>query len=336
MCSGLASGRGIGPRWIRAAFLGATLIGGLGVLVYLACWLIVPTDGEPAESPRSGWIVLLAQASAACVGVATVGAFGAVATLFGFGWIVAALAAAVLLGVLVSWPRLGPSWALLPIAALTLPSLAVAAGGLRLSPEAGHITVSPRALSPGAHLTVQAGLGTMLVDLRHTALPASGVVELRIEGGIRRTIVALPHDQCVHVALQYRVRPFVAQVAAQVTGVLPFSGVEMFGSVVDPGSQVRYFSEGPAAGPWLKLEFSSAGGSLYVRDYPDARNPEVRPYWPGYRVFPEPRPNTRGVPHRAARRLVNAWRVRHAAQVRSGRLVNALMPGPCAAAGAPR
>jgi hypothetical protein len=91
----------------------------------------------------------------------------------------------------------------------------------------------------------------MLVDLRHTALPASGVVTVRIEGGVRRTIVALPASRCVHVALRYDVRPFVAQVAVQLTGSSrsPFSGVEVFGDVIDPGSGMSDFPEGPAAGP---------------------------------------------------------------------------------------
>jgi phage shock protein PspC (stress-responsive transcriptional regulator) len=334
VCVGLARVRRARPAWIRAAFVAATLIGGVGILVYVACWLIVPEEGEPAEGSSSGWIVVLAQACAVCVGIVAAATFGAAATLFGFGWMVAALAAAVLTGVLVAWPRLGPAWALLPIAALTLPSLAVAAGGLHLSPQPGSVTDSPRALTPTAHVTLRAGLGTMLIDLRHTALPASGMVPLRVEGGVRRTIVALPENRCVHVALRYRVRPFVAQVAAQLTGQLPFSGAEMFGTVLNPGSRMHAFPEGPAAGPWLSIDFTSLGGSLYVRDYPDSVDPNLRPSWPGYRVFPEPRPPTRGIPRRAARRLIAAWRSRHTRQVHSQRLVDALMPGPCAATGA--
>jgi phage shock protein PspC (stress-responsive transcriptional regulator) len=336
VCAGLARVRGTGPGWIRAAFIAATLIGGLGILVYFACWLIIPREGEPTERRDSGWVVVAAQACAACVGIVALGALGAAATLFGFGWIVAGLGAAVLLGVLVSWPRLSPAWALLPIAALTLPSLAVAAGGLQLSPQAGHKTVAPLALSRGAHVTFRAGLGTMLVDLRRTALPSSGVVTLTIAGGVRRTVVALPDSRCVHVALSYDVRPFVAQVASQLTGELPFSGVELFGDVVQPSPGINNFPQGAAAGPWLRIEFTSLGGSLYVRDYPVRINPDVQPYWPGFRVYPEPRPNTKGIARRAARRLIAAWRVRHAQQVRSKRLVDALLPGPCAAAGALR
>ena len=336
MCAGLAHGRGTGPAWIRAGFVATGLLGGLGVLVYIACWMILPLKDEAPDGPGSGWVVMLARACAVCVGVVVVGVFGAAATLFGFGWIVVALAAVVLIGGLADWPRFKPAAALLPIAALTLPSLAVAAGGLRLSPETGHETVSPRALAPTAPVTVRAGLGTMLIDLRRTSLPASGVVALRIEGGVRRTIVALPTDRCVHVELRYQVHPLLAQAAAQLTGVLPFSGVEMFGRVVNPGPLTSRFPEGLAAGPWLNIDFSSMGGSLYVRDYPNGLDPDARPSWPGYPVFPEPRPNTSGVPRRAARRLIAAWRVRHAEQVRSKRLVDALMPGPCAVAGAVR
>jgi hypothetical protein len=58
------------------------------------------------------------------------------------------------------------------------------------------------------------------------------------------------------------------------------------------------------------------------------------PDWPGYPVFPEARPSTRGLSKRQARYEIDAWRARRAVEVRSRRLVDALMPGPCAAAGA--
>lgn len=331
VCAGLAGARGTSPTWIRAAFVAAALVGGLGLLVYVTCWLIIPRADEAAENSSSGWVVVLARACAVCVGMVAVAALGAAATLFGFGWIVVAIAAVLLAGVLLGWPRLGPAWALLPVAALTLPSLAVAAGGLTLSPQPGPVTAAPRVLSPSSHVTLRAGLGTMLVDLRHTALPASGTVAVRIDGGVRRTIVALPHDRCVHVVLHYEVRPLVAQVAGQLTGELPITGLDVFGTVVDPRRGVGVFPEGPAAGPWVRIDFTSLGGSLYVRDYPNSIDPNVEPDWPGYRVFPEHRPDIKGVPRRAADRLIGAWRVRHAEQIQSQRVIDALMPGPCAA-----
>jgi phage shock protein PspC (stress-responsive transcriptional regulator) len=333
VCAGLARGRGIAVGGVRAAFVVAALIGGLGLLAYLACWLIIPLEGEQPGDPASRWIVVLAQACAACVGVAVLAVLGAVATLFGFGWIVAALAALVLLGVLVSWPRFGPGWALVPIAALILPAVAVAGSGLALAPRTGSLVIAPRYLSVG-ETTYRGGLGTMLVDLRTTALPAAGVVRLRIEGGVRRTIVALPADRCVHADVSYRIRPFVAQLAAQLSGRLaPYSAAVVFGRV-----QPRLSGEVPVSmsppGPVLAIDFTSAGGSLYVRDYPDSVDPDVQPDWPGYHVYPEQRPDTTATPKRAARRLIRGWRLRLRAEVRSKRLIDALMPGPCAARGA--
>jgi hypothetical protein len=320
------------------------LIAGLGLFVYVACWLIMPREGEQPDDPSSGWLVVVAQACGASAGFATLAAFAGVATLFGFGWVVAALAAAVLAAVLVAWSRLGPGWALLPIAALTLPSIAVAASGLRLAPSTGHVLVAPRALSSAGVATYRAGLGTMLVDLRRTRLPASGAVRLRIDGGVRRTIVALPADRCVHVDLSYDVQPLVANLAAELTARQPYSQVDLFGSLLQNRSgrvpQPPTLSLGGPAdakpGPVLRIDFTSAGGSLYVRDYPDSVVPDAQPDWPGYPVFPELRPDTKGVPKRAARRLIRAWRARHAVEVRSMRLIDALMPGPCAAAGAIR
>ena len=138
VCAGLARGAPH-PGWFRAAFVLAALLGGFGILAYLSCWLIIPREGEPSPGAGSGWRPwrLPARARSASA-ILVLAACGAVATLFGFGWIVMALAAIVLLVVVTAWPRLGPAWALLPIAALAMPSLAVAAGGLRLSPEISH------------------------------------------------------------------------------------------------------------------------------------------------------------------------------------------------------
>jgi phage shock protein PspC (stress-responsive transcriptional regulator) len=187
VCAGLARGRGIHPGWIRAAFVAAALVAGLGVLVYVACWLIIPAEGERPGDAGSNWLVGLAGACGGCVGVVTLGVLAAAATLFGLGWIAVALAAAILLGVLVAWPRLSPAWALLPVAAVALPAAAVAAGGVQLTGRVGHITIAPRVLAPGGVATFRAGLGTLLVDLRRTSLPTSGTLNVRVVGGVQRT-----------------------------------------------------------------------------------------------------------------------------------------------------
>lgn len=334
VCAGLARGRALGPGWFRVAFVVAALLGGFGILAYLSCWLIIPGEDESADG--AGWLTVLALGAAVVLGVLALAAVSATATLFGFGWIVVGLAAVVLVIVLTWWPRLGAAWAMLPIVALTGPSLAVAAGGLRLAPVIGHTTVAPRALAAAERLTVRAGLGTLLVDLRHTELPAGGEMTLRIDGGVSRTIVALPANRCVHVALAYDAQPFFAQMAGQLTGRLPFSGVEVFGEIMRPWSGYSAFAGGPRSGPSLRIDVTSAGGSLYVRDYPDDVDPDLSPDWPGYRVILEPRPDTRGVPRRAAARLIAGWRARLRGERRSQRLVDSLMPGPCADRGGAR
>jgi phage shock protein PspC (stress-responsive transcriptional regulator) len=334
VCGGLARGRGVHPGWVRAAFVAGALVAGVGVLVYLACWLIIPQEGEAPGEGSSGWLVALAKACATCLGLAMLAALAATATLFGFGWIAVALTAAILLAVLVAWPRLGPAWALLPIAAVALPSVAVAASGVGFSANVAHVTIDPGALAPAGVVTFRAGLGGMLVDLRHTSLPASGTLDVRVQGGVRRTIVALPHDRCVHVELTYSVQPFWSHVASLVAGHSPAPGVVVFGDYLPGRSGSRRLSS-PAPGPVLKLHLTSAGGSLYVRDYPDTVDPDLEPAWPGYAVHPEPPPNVRGLSKRQARFEVRAWRVRHDAEVRSQRLVAQAIPGPCAFAGVP-
>jgi phage shock protein PspC (stress-responsive transcriptional regulator) len=334
VCAGLARARGVPIGRLRAAFVLGALAGGLGVLVYLACWLVIPAESEQEhDADGRRWIVLLAQAGAACAGLATLAALGATATVFGFGWIVLACAAAAFAGALAWWPRVGPAWALLPIAALALPSFAVAAGGVRLVPHGAHVTATPAAIADVPREGYRSGLGTMLVDLRHTALPTSGAASLRIEAGVRRTIVALPHDRCVKVHVRSHVVPFAARMAARLSGrgSRPFSDIVIFGASRYGVSRRTGTGTAGAHGPILTIDFRSQGASLYVRDYPDGVDPDLRPDWPGYPVFLEPRPDTTGTPRRAARRLVRNWHARRRAQLRSKRRMHALLPGPCAA-----
>lgn len=331
VCAGLARTRGLPVARLRAAFAVGALLGGLGILVYVACWLIIPAESEDLDSTSARGIVVLAQGCAACVGLVTLGALGAMATVFGFGWVVVAFAGTVLVGALASWPRVAPGWALLPVGSLVLPSAALAVGGVQIEPQNGHVTVAPSALTDAPREGYRSGLGTMLIDLRRTVIPA-GSVPMKIEAGVRRTIVALPHDRCVNVDVDYHVVPFAARVASIVTGRSNslFSEVVVFGDPRPGRSGIAGNSEAAGDGPTLQISFKSAGGSLYVRDYPDAVDPELQPDWPGYEVFPEPRPGVAGMPKAAARRLIRDWRVRHRAQIRSARRIRELRPGPCA------
>ena len=134
------------PRACGSAFVLASLALGLGVLVYVAAWLILPGEGEDGSgsAASSCW----PRPAARCSGSRRWPAAGAAATVFGFGWVVVALAGAVLVGALAGWARLGPAWALLPVGALVLPSVALAVGGLRVEPSTPARDGRARARSP--------------------------------------------------------------------------------------------------------------------------------------------------------------------------------------------
>jgi len=327
VCIGLAAATGRHVGWIRLAFVLGALIGGLGIALYLACWLIIPVQGEGDERSGAASVVLLAQACAACVALLVLAAIGAVATVFGFGWAVVGVAAAILLGVLVGRPRLGPAWTLLPVAALTLPALAVAADGLRITTQTGSATVAPVTAQDASRHVYRSGLNTMLVDLRHTQLPATGTVPLKVTAGVRRTIVALPSQRCVRVVVHYDVHPLAVRLGALLTGrTLVFSNAVIFGRLYG-GSSATVTPPAQRPGPVVNIEFTSQGGSLYVRDYPDSVDPTRRPNWPGFAVRLEPRPDVRGTPKKAAARLLRNWRARLPAQMANARVVNTLLPG---------
>ncbi len=333
VCAGLAPVLRINAHWVRLAFAGLALLGGVGIALYLACWLIIPAEGDGAERERPSEIVVFAQACAACAGLLALAVLGAVATVFGFGWIVLGLAAVMLAGALAGWGRLGPASALLPVAALTLPAVAVAAGSLRLAPRAGQTVTVPARIAQVRDSVYRSGLNTMLIDLRRVDFPAQGVVPLRIDAGVRRTIVALPQHACVHVVVHYDVHPLAALLGAMLTGSHNslFSDLVLFGRVVSTGSEGTALGASSLPGPVLAIDFSSQGGSLYVRDYPQSVDPDVDPNWPGFQVFPEPRPDTKGLNRGLARMEIRAWHRRLALELTSKQAIDTLLPGPCAA-----
>ena len=330
VCAGLAVRWGVPVGRLRGAFVLAALFAGLGILVYAACWLILPAEGENGAAAGQRGIVLLAQACGTLLGLATLACAAAVATLFGFGWIVVALAAAVLVGTLAGWARLGPAWALLPIGALVLPSVALALGGVQIEPSSTSVVLAPRTLSELPSDGLSSGLGTLEVDLRHTELPASGTIPLRIDAGVRRTLVALPHDRCVHVEVQRAELPVALRIGAALVGESNFGrpAATVFGERHDDARAIA--TRSARSGPTLQLQFASDGGELVVRDYPDDIEPAYNPDWPGYPVFTEDRPDTTGLAEKEADSLVREWRTRRKQQLRSKERIDRLLPGPCA------
>jgi DNA-directed RNA polymerase subunit RPC12/RpoP len=76
----MARTRGLPLGWLRAGFAIASLVGGLGLLAYGACWLIIPAEGETSPAKGSRAVVLLAQCCAAVAGLVTVAAAAGIAS----------------------------------------------------------------------------------------------------------------------------------------------------------------------------------------------------------------------------------------------------------------
>jgi phage shock protein C len=53
VCGGLADYSGIDPVLWRVGFVGLTLAGGSGILVYLFLWVLTPSDPLPADTSPS-------------------------------------------------------------------------------------------------------------------------------------------------------------------------------------------------------------------------------------------------------------------------------------------
>jgi hypothetical protein len=236
----------------------------------------------------------------------------------------------VLIAGLASWRRLGPSWALLPVAALALPSLAVAAAGVRVEPQTGDQVFAP-ATAGDVATTYRSGLGQTLIDLRRTALPRNGELRIRVEGGVRRTIVALPHDRCVPVSVEYDVRSFAARAAIVLLG-RPSTlddEVVLFGNTAT--GRTGGIGDGGGSTPRLHIDFTSAGGGLYVRDYPDDIDPRIEPSWPMDPGLIASAPAKGGKTSKAWKATLASWRRRHAANVAARKRYREDLAGPCAA-----
>jgi phage shock protein PspC (stress-responsive transcriptional regulator) len=339
VCAGLPDAWGLGTNGRRLLFVLAAFLGGIGIVAYLTCWLVIPAEDQDPEADPVRSIVLLAWATGGLVLLVLVAAAAAAATVFGLGWIVFGLAA-IVAGLSFSPMRTKvPSIALLlTLGALTLPAVAVALSPLRLTFQSGLSIARPKSYSAVAQTVYRSGFGTLLIDLRGTPVPASGSTTLRIDAGLRRTIVALPTNECVHVRVNYNIHLFPAHLAALLTGRerTPFHDVMLFGKPFGYGASLgtrgtALSQRSTTSGPWLTIDFTSQGGGLYVRNYPNNVSPEVTPQWPGYQVTLEPPPNLRGEPKKVQKQMVRDYHVRLARDRANQQLVNSEMPGPCGA-----
>ena len=215
VCAGLAARWGVPVARVRLGFVLASAVVGLGVLVYLAAWLILPGEGEDAGQRG---IVLLAQAIGALLGLVTLAAAGAAATVFGYGWAVVAVAGAVLVG---DARRLGAARARLGVAADRRARASVGGAGRRWAADRSeHPGARDRPAHAGRAPAPAAAQRARTADRRPAphALPATGTIPLRIEAGVRRTLIALPHDRCVHVDVDQHDAPPALRLGGALVG----------------------------------------------------------------------------------------------------------------------
>lgn len=55
VCSGLAAGLHIDPLWVRLGFVVLAFLQGVGLLIYIVLWLVMPEQVEGQEGTRSGF-----------------------------------------------------------------------------------------------------------------------------------------------------------------------------------------------------------------------------------------------------------------------------------------
>jgi len=55
VCSGLAEGLRIDPLWVRLGFLLLAFLQGVGLLIYIVLWLVMPEEVEGQDRTRSGF-----------------------------------------------------------------------------------------------------------------------------------------------------------------------------------------------------------------------------------------------------------------------------------------
>lgn len=147
VCAGLPEPWGLQTDGLRLVFAAATLCGGVGVVVYLACWLIIPADEADPDADTTRGVVLFVGAVGGVAATVLLAAAGAVATALGLGWIVFAFVCASLIVFALFRSRVSPVATLLGVAAIALPSAAVALSPARIALQSGA-SVSHRATLP--------------------------------------------------------------------------------------------------------------------------------------------------------------------------------------------
>jgi hypothetical protein len=290
----------------------------------------------------------------AILAAAWLAAASAVLVVLGAGLVVV-VALVVLGGALLARRGRTSPWFLVPLLAVAVPAVVVAASGVRVEAQHGvevHVPLTVDELPRGGYRT---GLGEQLVDLRALDLPARRTITVKARSDLDRTVVALPRDACWNLDVRWHTGslwlPGVStprwvsgldpagrrlDVWSRRTRAAAWNGVfegriALFGRVRRErrGRWVSRVAD-PAA-PTVRIDLRSLGSSFAVRDYPDDIGPLQNTTWP-LNLQPPASPAERRAawssPGRSAR-SAREWRTYRADRVAFARRSKELMDGGC-------
>jgi phage shock protein PspC (stress-responsive transcriptional regulator) len=249
---GLGRYFGVDPVVVRLALIVLLFVGGAGVVLYLAAWLIVPADDKGESSFRGRDV---ARRTGAVLGVlvltlvAAGGGFWGFATGGGVATAIVVIAAGALL-VGAAFTR-GARWLIVPAIALALSAGAVAAADLDVRGGVGERVYTPTAASD-LRDEYRLGVGHLRLDLRDTDF-GSGDYRVHLKLGVGQAEVLVPPDVCVSSAAH-----------------VSLGGTEVFGH--DSGGADHDWQDphaAPARTPHLIVDGDIGIGQLRIEPGPD-------------------------------------------------------------------
>lgn len=256
VAGGLGRHLGVDPVIFRITFVVTLFFGGLGVLAYLAAWLLIPLDdgsgsGEdrsPARLQGAARVVAVFLLALALLGVFS-GLLAVGAFLTGIGWGLGVVALIVLIGaalIVISFTG-GSRWLILPALALALGVAAAAVLDLDLEGGIGERDYRPESAAAIPTDGYEIGIGRLTIDLRAIDWSPQRVLPLDVEVGAGQAVIAVPADVCV-----------VAEAHAG-AGDLQIAGQESSG--FDAESSV---GSGSRATPRVELDVNVDAGQVQV------------------------------------------------------------------------
>lgn len=213
MIAGVSGGLGqyfdVNPVLYRVGFVVLTFFGGAGLLIYAACALVIPNEGEKESiasdvlrNHRERPFALIGLALAAIAGIALLSniSFRFHSDAF---WVIVLFAGAILIWAQsrtesprrrsVFWIVLAALGALILAAAIT--AAVVATTFARLGHGVGDRNYAPTSASALRH-DYQVGVGTLDLDLSRVSLPP-GTTRIHVEAGIGDVRITVPRDATV-------------------------------------------------------------------------------------------------------------------------------------------